>query len=517
MWLGIRGDYRKRLVGYVLYWELIKHACEQGHRRFHLGRSSKDSGSEQFKKKWNAESLQLYWQYILRTQDDDPLVERQQSKVQAGDPGVAEDADRARGDRRASHREKHPMSGWRSLAPAGAPIGLPDLARWCVSSLTSARAAEALAEDIRARFGVRHCRLTSTGRAGLTLLLRALRRLAPADRDEVVVPAYTCYSVAASIVKAGLKPRIVDIVPETLDFHTVELASTNFQHVLAIVATNLYGLPNDMPRLARLARQHGVFLIDDAAQAMGASTDGRWSGTWGDAGLYSLDKGKNVSAIDGGIIVTQSDELAYSLDQEMDGLPAPGPITSTAHIVMALAYFALLRPWLYAIPTRVPQLALGKTVFTTDYPLAHPDQALVALGAVMLRHLDTFTQARRSNAEALRAGLRSSSGITLITTRRGAAPAYLRCPVLLLDTAHRTATINSLVDDGIGATGSYPDCLADVPRLRPFLANPDAPVPGGRAVAQRIMTLPTHPFVTPADVARMIAITQRGARSACAA
>jgi FemAB-related protein (PEP-CTERM system-associated) len=74
MWLGIRSEYRRQLVGYVLYWELIKHACETGCQTFHLGRSSKDSGGEQFKKKWNAETLQLYWTYILRTRTDIPTL-----------------------------------------------------------------------------------------------------------------------------------------------------------------------------------------------------------------------------------------------------------------------------------------------------------------------------------------------------------------------------------------------------------------------------------------------------------
>jgi FemAB-related protein (PEP-CTERM system-associated) len=82
MWLGIRGEYRKQLVGYVLYWELIKNACELGHRRFHLGRSSKDSGGEQFKKKWNAESIQLYWQYILRTVPGIPSLNPDNPKYQ---------------------------------------------------------------------------------------------------------------------------------------------------------------------------------------------------------------------------------------------------------------------------------------------------------------------------------------------------------------------------------------------------------------------------------------------------
>ena len=74
MWLGMRGEYRQQLVGYVLYWELIKHACEIGGRMFHLGRSSKDSGGETFKKKWNAETLQLYWTYVLRSRTEMPSL-----------------------------------------------------------------------------------------------------------------------------------------------------------------------------------------------------------------------------------------------------------------------------------------------------------------------------------------------------------------------------------------------------------------------------------------------------------
>lgn len=74
MWLGMRNEYRRQLVGYVLYWELIKHACLMGWRVFHLGRSTRDSGSEQFKKKWNAETLQLYWTYILRTRSELPTL-----------------------------------------------------------------------------------------------------------------------------------------------------------------------------------------------------------------------------------------------------------------------------------------------------------------------------------------------------------------------------------------------------------------------------------------------------------
>jgi len=374
-----------------------------------------------------------------------------------------------------------------------------------------------LARDIRRRVGVTHCRFTSTGRAGMTLLLRALRRLAPAGRDEVVIPSYTCYSVAASVVKAGLRPRLADIDPATFDIAPSALASLDTSRTLALVATNLYGYPSDMPALERWSRQRGVFLIDDAAQALGASIGGRASGTWGDAGLYSLDKGKNVAAIDGGILVTNSDEVAAALDRELSDLPAPGASTSAGHVAKALVYFALLRPWLYAVPARIPQLGLGRTVFTTDYPLAQADPVLLSLGAVMFARLDEFTAARRARAEALITALRGVGGATFVAPAAGASPAWLRLPVLLPDATRKQDAIRALVAAGIGATGSYPDCLADVPEVRAHLADPDAPVDGGRAVARRIVTLPTHPFVAQSDLTRIVDILQRGLSIACAA
>jgi FemAB-related protein (PEP-CTERM system-associated) len=82
MWLGARAQYRQQLVGYVLYWELIKHACEGGYRRFHLGRSTADSGGEQFKKKWNASSTPLYWHYLLRTRTETPKLNVTNPKFQ---------------------------------------------------------------------------------------------------------------------------------------------------------------------------------------------------------------------------------------------------------------------------------------------------------------------------------------------------------------------------------------------------------------------------------------------------
>ena len=383
-----------------------------------------------------------------------------------------------------------------------------DLVRWLGVGLSAPTAAGALSSALATRFAVRHVFMTSTGRAGLTVMLRAMRRLRP-ERTDVVVPGYTCYSVPASIVKAGLRPRFVDIVPETLDYTPGALAAIDHRQTLAIIATNLYGLPNDLPALERLAHEQGAFLIDDAAQAMGATVGGRWSGTWGDAGLFSFDKGKNVSAIDGGAIVTQADDLASILVEEMTGLESPGLGATGAHIAKALVYFAMLRPSLYGIPARIPQLGLGRTEFTTDFPLARPDRALSALGVTMLPHLEAFTTTRRDNAAAILGAVAGLKPLATITPLPGSTPAWLRLPLLAPDSRTRYAAIAALTAAGIGATGSYPAALGDVAPLRELVANPGAPLPGARDVAARILTLPTHPFVTAGDITRMAATLAR--------
>ncbi len=393
------------------------------------------------------------------------------------------------------------MSTFRHIAPAGAPLRLTDLGRWAAAAATSPDPSEALRAAVSARFGQRAF-LTCTGRAGMTVLLRALRRLAPAHRTEVVLPGYTCYSVAASVVKAGLTPRIADISTDTLDYAPDALAAIDASRVLAIVATNLYGLPNDLPALSRTARERGVFLIDDAAQAMGATVGGRLSGTWGDAGLFSMDKGKNVSAIDGGIIITGSDEVASALAAETAGLPSPGLGDAAGLAVKALVYWAMLRPWLYWIPNRIPQLELGKTVFTTDFDIARQSRPQASLGVTMLGRLDEFTRARRANAGALIDGLRQVRGVRAIQPVAGAGPAYVRLPILAASEAARDGLIAALRVAGIGATASYPRSIAEIPGLEH--AATGAGTPGAEAVARRIITLPTHPLVRPSDIARML-------------
>jgi perosamine synthetase len=396
----------------------------------------------------------------------------------------------------------------RFVAPAGAPIGARDLAAWTLALGRRTDYVAELERTVCTRVGATACATFSTGRAGLAVLLRALRRLHPDRGDEVIVPAYTCYTVAASVVVAGLRPRLVDIDPQTLDLDPAALEATDTSRVLALIATNLYGLPGALPQHAAFAARRGIALIDDAAQAFGAEVGGRPSGTWGDAGLYSLDKGKTISAMEGGLVVTARADLAAMLREEHAALPAPRTATVTRDAVKLVAYAALLAPSRYWIPNGIPQLKLGTTVYSLDIPLEQYPRVLAAMACVMLPRLDEFNARRRANAARLAAALATVRGVRVPAVPAGAVPVFVRFPVLVRDAGARAALIDALLGRGIGASGSYPAALCDVPEVRAIAAMPPGGCPGAREVAGCIVTLPTHPLVEPRDLDAAAAIVR---------
>ncbi len=398
----------------------------------------------------------------------------------------------------------------RYVAPAGAPIRGQDLVRWLRCWGRLAESGEALRSAICVGLNRRHSSLVSTGRAGLTVLLSALKSVASPDRDEVILPSYTCYSVAASAVRAQLRPRIVDIDRRTLDFDLERLGNTDFRRVLAIVPTSLYGLPAQLSRTAQIARDHGVFLIDDAAQSLGASLGGRPAGGWGDAGILSFDKGKAVSAIEGGAIVTDTDSIAAAVHRQMSPLHGPSLSATIQNAAKLGAYVTCLRPELYWIPNAVPGLGLGQTHYRPDFALELESPWLAALASTMWPRLREFTSARVANAERYRSGIPDAACLSKVEPVDDAQPSYLRFPILVHEPSLRARLLHDLDRAGIGATDSYPGSIADVPEVQPYLAcEPDATV--GRSVAASIMTLPTHPFVSGRDIDRVVDIVSAAA------
>lgn len=378
-------------------------------------------------------------------------------------------------------------------APAGTPVTLGDIAREAVAA--SAAASDAVAATLRRISGLEHAWPISSGRAGMTVVLQAMRATrGDPSINEVIVPAYTCYSVPAAIERAGLRPRLCDVDPATLGMDPESLDRCDFSRTLAVISANLYGLPNALGEIEAICRRRGVFLLDDAAQALGAKLDGRAAGSFGDAGLYSFDKGKIISTIQGGAVVCRPSDLSAHLEVLLSELAPSAFLESTGNLVKLVVYSIFLRPSLYGIIRWLPFTGLGHTRYETHYPVTALTRWQAGVAARLLERLPELNGRRRMLAGAYQTALAGVPGIEIVPSLAGAEPAFARYPFRVRKPETRDRVVAALDRAGIGATASYPSSLADVPEVIERIPATDRDCPGARTVARTIITLPTHAF-----------------------
>ena len=174
--------------------------------------------------------------------------------------------------------------------------------------LCGGEAPEALAlEEEWARYvGRKHCLATSSGTAALHMALAALN-IGPGD--EVIVPSYTFLATASSVLHAGAIPVFVDIDRRTYTIDPALIEEKISEHTKAIIPVHLHGLPADMDGIIEVARKHGLYIIEDACQAHGAEYRGKKVGRFGELAAFSLNSSKNLACGEGGLLVTDEDDL----------------------------------------------------------------------------------------------------------------------------------------------------------------------------------------------------------------
>jgi dTDP-4-amino-4,6-dideoxygalactose transaminase len=150
--------------------------------------------------------------------------------------------------------------------------------------------------------------------SGTDALLAGLLALGVGRGDEVIVPAFTFFATAGSVARAGATPIFADIEPATFNLDPEAVAAAVTQRTKAIMPAHLFGQTADMTRLTDIARRHSLFLIEDAAQALGATHRGQQAGTIGECGCFSFFPSKNLGgAGDAGMVVTDDADLADRL------------------------------------------------------------------------------------------------------------------------------------------------------------------------------------------------------------
>lgn len=326
----------------------------------------------------------------------------------------------------------------------------------------------ALEGELAERCGARHGVGVASGTDALRLALTAV---GVGPGDEVVTPAFSFVASATTIVMAGARPVFADVDPETLTLDPAAAERALTPRTKAILPVHLYGHPAPMDGLQALARAHGIAVVEDAAQAVGARWQDRPVGSWGDAAALSFYPTKNLGACgDGGMLLTTRDDVA----ERVRRLRHHGDAGRYDHV--ELGYCSRL------------------------------DEVQAALLRVKLRRLEAWTAARRRIAARYREGL-AGTPLTLPVERPAAHHVYhlftVRHPA-------RDALAAALRAEGVGTAIHYP---RPVPGQAVFGAAGESRWPQAWRASREVLSLPMFPEMTEAEVTGVIDAVRRACKA----
>ncbi len=308
--------------------------------------------------------------------------------------------------------------------------------------------------------GTRYAIATSCGTTALHIAMLA-HDIGPGD--EVITTPFSFIATANAILFVGAKPVFVDIDPETFNIDPAQVERAVTPRTRAILPVHLYGYVCDMDALLAIARQHDLLIIEDAAQAIGATFRGQAAGSFG-CGCFSLYATKNVAAGEGGMITTSDETLAERC--------------------------RMLRS--HGSRRRYYHDFLGYNFRMTDLH--------AAIGLAQIERLAELTAARRQNAAYLSAHLTS---VVTPTVRKGYEHVWHQYTVRLDGGRDRDAAVEQLRQAGVGTGVFYPVPNHQQPYIRELVGEVHLPVT--EQLAQEVISLPVHPALSPDDLEQIVA------------
>jgi dTDP-4-amino-4,6-dideoxygalactose transaminase len=305
--------------------------------------------------------------------------------------------------------------------------------------------------------GTRHCVGVSNGTSALDLALRAL---GIGLGDEVIVPANTFIATAAAVAGVGATPIFIDADPATLLMTAQDVEAAITPRTAAVIAVHLYGQPANMDAIKRTASAAGIFLVEDAAQAHGATWQGMRAGSMSDIGCFSFYPGKNLGAVgDAGAIVTND----YAVAEKVRSLSNHGRVRGNPHCHQMLGGNHRL------------------------------DGLQAAVLSLKLRRLEAWN-ADRSRIARLYRTLLAALPIDLVEIADAARSSH---HLFVVQTEHRDELRTQLAAVGISTGIHYPIPCHQQPAFGP---ERHRPLPVVERAAARVLSLPMSPSLSDAEV-----------------
>ena len=309
--------------------------------------------------------------------------------------------------------------------------------------------------------GVKHAIAVNTGTAALH---SAVLAAGVKHGDEVIVPSFTFVATAEAVALAGAKPVFIDINPRTYNIAPASIEKAATPITKAIVPVDLYGLPADIKPIRKIAAEHGLTIVEDSAQAHGATCYGSPAGAFADAACWSLYASKNITAGEGGVITTNNNEIAERI--------------------------RMIRT--HGEKTKYASLMLG-----SNYRMS---EIQAAIGLVQLKKLRAFVAKRQRNARKLSELLAETDRLQLPHEPKGRKHSWYLYTVRLknAEEKERNKIVAELKNKGIGAEVYYANPVHLMPYYRDSFGEKE--LPETEKAAKQVFSLPIHPGVTEEQV-----------------
>jgi len=356
-----------------------------------------------------------------------------------------------------------------------------------------------------------------SGTASLIVILETLRRRS--SRTTVVIPAYTCPLVVFAVARCGLQLRICDTRPGSFELDPDALAKLCDNHTLAIIPTHLGGRVADLDPVIRLARQCGAYVIEDAAQALGARSQRKSLGLTGDAGFFSLAAGKGLSLFEGGLWIAADAGLRAELkntSRQIVSRDLPWEVLRCLELMAyALAYRPRGLPYVYghalrrALRQNDPVAAAGD-YFSPEIPVHRVSRWRQAVGCRALSRLPAFQSDLASRAAERLPRLAWLPGVKVLSDPPESAGTWPIFFVLLPSEEIRDRVLGELWGAGVGVARMFARALPDYAYLQPWIGHCD--VPNAREFAACSFTITNSPWLDEAFFGKILSVLSRHCR-----
>lgn len=342
--------------------------------------------------------------------------------------------------------------------------------------------------------------MTCSGTVAFILSLEVLNELQP-HKKQVIVPAWTCPLVVLAIEKIGLTPIICDLAPNSLALNLEQLKKSINHHTLAITVTHYAGLVNPFDDIKNLAKLFDCYIIEDAAQALGAFSGQQSVGLHGDIGFFSLAFGKGLTSAEGGLVFSKRPEIQQRLQKKAHQLPQLMSWELKRCIELFgyfLFYHPLFLPLFYGHPLRKALnkqdeiSAVGDDFSLDDIPIHSLGIWRSQVAAKAAERLPTYWQQLQQQARQRIDQLEQLSYLKVFTEKTNTRSNFPFILLLVDDSIRCQKILDELWKSGLGITKLFVRAITDYPNL----AHLNATTPNAVQFASRSFTISNSLWVT---------------------